>query len=66
MKNKCDKCGRKFPWGISSQDGVCFICRWPSLWSKFDEATYTKNLKARVNVALKGDKEEENETEIVT
>lgn len=37
-------CGRRFPWGITSADGVCFVCRWPKQWSVLDQATYEANL----------------------
>lgn len=42
----CTKCNCKFPWGISSQDGVCFPCRWPAYWTEKNQAEYENRVKA--------------------
>lgn len=45
MNKNCVKCNRQFPWGISSQDSVCFVCRWPSMWNERDERYYRNRLE---------------------
>jgi hypothetical protein len=52
MFHHCSKCNRKFPWGISAQDGVCFVCRHPSFWRESDEEVYQANLKRAVPVKV--------------
>lgn len=57
MFHNCQKpkCGRKFPWGITSQDGVCAPCRWPAQWSAKDEAVYQRNLSLATHRSTSSD-----------
>jgi hypothetical protein len=59
VSQKCMKCSRTYPAGISSADGICFPCRWPARWTKNDEEAYKSALeRAKPKKTAKAEEQE--------